>query len=223
VHWGFCEPKKKHFSKELMQHFIDMISSTTDQSILSIVFNYISVTLTREPHGTYLLFSVTLNHAILRVMRCADTLDPLPVVPGYCAVARAVSTSQARIVADSGVWPILIPLLGHKTSAVWDPVVQTISSLCAERDGEDYAMFIENDFFDRVLKMPSIRITSLAPMLITVAGDFPLPACCDRLITVLCEYAADPGTDRSRWMLTPLTRVAKCRGFPSRSFIVFLP
>jgi hypothetical protein len=105
-----------------------------------------------NPDRTCQLFSISLNGAFFRRLRCGGTLVTPAVIKGYHIIFRGLSVTEKRIIADSGAWPALISLLDHRSCDVVEGAGWAMGRVTEGRAGEDYAQFVEGNFFDELLK-----------------------------------------------------------------------
>jgi hypothetical protein len=63
-----------------------------------------------------------------------------------------LSASQKRIIVDSGTWSALINLLNTDREGDADLMIGTMELLLKGRSGEDYARFVEDGYFEQLVK-----------------------------------------------------------------------
>jgi hypothetical protein len=145
--------RSESITKELVQQFIKILSSTDHKSSSSMLAQYLIASLKSIHSRTRLLFSLSLNRSFVRIMCCGGSLVTGSLVSAYSALIFSASVEQKRIVAESGAWPILIALLPHESAEVVKFACMAMRHLLHDRDGEDYGVFIENGLFDELVKL----------------------------------------------------------------------
>jgi hypothetical protein len=161
-----CDFRSEHISKELMQGFVKIMSSTNDQWLLPLVCQFISMTLEDNPEQTSQLFSISLNRAFLRLFQCNITIVTDIILNAYSAIVCGLSVGQKRIIANSGVWPALMAYLNHLDSKIVLLAELAMTELVKDRAGEDYASFIEGNYFEELVRKyppPPVRVTLEIP------------------------------------------------------------
>jgi hypothetical protein len=135
-------------------------------------------------------------------------------------IKEGLSTDQKRMIADSGAWPILISLLNDERKEVAYLIGHVMKRLVQDRNGEDYAIFVEESLFGRMMKcLPSCFIAVLE-LLTAFTYRFPLPACCAPHFAAVNKQVQETKTSSPKSALNFLTSLALCRGMPS-SFLSF--
>jgi hypothetical protein len=139
-------------SRELVHHFIKLFSSKAHDLCFSTICTHLSAWLYFDSRRIRPFFSVSLNRAFLRVMSCGCTPTSDSVVSTYKTCVAALSVSQKRIIVDSGTWSALINLLNTDREGDADVMIGTMELLLKGRSGEDYARFVEDGYFEQLMK-----------------------------------------------------------------------
>jgi hypothetical protein len=218
--------KSKHVSKELLQQFVNIMSSRNDHCLLSLICQFISMVLETNPDHAIQLFSISLHRAFFSIFRCGGTLVTQTVVNAYSVIVRGLSLVHKRMIEDSGAWPALIALLDHRSSEVVNHVGQAMTTLVAGRVGEHYESFIHNGYFEPLIRALSPppwyhlfpdwnhfwNWSNIPSIIIGVVGPFPLPMCCVPFVTHLHKQLNKSGSAFASNALEQLTKLARCRG-----------
>jgi hypothetical protein len=207
--------QSKYISKELVQQFLAILSSKNDESFCSTIFGYFATSLEGHWTRTRQLFSMSLNRPFLRILRCSGSFASTDVVYSYSIAITGLTIEQKRLVANSGVLPVLIALVSHKIDRVVNYLLRIMTGLGAGRDGEDYALFVETALFDRIMQNLPSSTPDLPSAVVAVAGGFPLPACCAELLTFLNDWTRSGSWNQSAQSLEWLTSLVFCRGLIS--------
>jgi hypothetical protein len=135
-----------------MQQFIKILSSKNGESSFWIICRYISASFSDNSNGVRWLFSLSLNHSFLRILRCGGPLTTDPVIVAYSTIIKRLTLEQKRLVVNSGAWPILLALHGSNGVTVVKAAALAMSHLVKSRNGEDYARFVEEGLFEDIMK-----------------------------------------------------------------------
>jgi hypothetical protein len=198
-------------SMELVKQFIKLLSSKGDEFCFLNIYKYISVYLNTLSNKMHQFFSLSLNHSLLRIMCCCDTVTT-DIVVTYSSAISGLQVDQYRIVADSGAWLVLVTLFAHKNNDIASAAGKAIMRLVWDRKGEDYARFVEEDLFGQLMKHLPSPIADVARALITIVDKSPFPTCCSPVVIALNEQTKSDNPDHVLDALRFLTRIACCRG-----------
>jgi hypothetical protein len=199
-----------------------MFSSKKDESFSLIIFQYVAALFPGNSNRARRLLSLSLNRSFFRLVSYGGAFITGDAVYMYSTIVKKLSIEQKRLLAHSGAWPVLITLVKHENHKVVSTAVKAMRHLISDREGEDYARFIEEDLFCPLMKCLSSRITDISDVVISVARDFPLPTCCASLVSFLNEsLQAEPSLDEED-ALKLLASFARCRGLAPSSFALTL-
>jgi hypothetical protein len=204
----------KHVSRELVQLFIKILFMKNMDPFFSMISRYFTMSVGMTEDKTPQLFSMSLNLSFLRLLCCGTTPVTAAAAEAYCSVIDKLSVEQKRQIVDSGAWTVLTTLLHNANETVVISIDGAMMHLVKNRNGEDYARFVEEDLFDRLIKHLRSQSSAVPGVLIAVTGAFPLPACCTPL---LAEVSHEIHT--KHWettdVLTLLASLARSRGVSS--------
>jgi hypothetical protein len=138
--------------KELVQHFVEVLSSKIEESSFSLILRYLHESLRLKQVKTRQLFSTLLNRSFVRILCCDKSNITELALTAYSEIVKQVTLEQRQLVADSEEWPVLITRLTHTSGSFVGAAGDVILSLVKNRDGEDYTRFIEEDLFTMLMK-----------------------------------------------------------------------
>jgi hypothetical protein len=144
----------------------------------------------------------------------------------YATVTLDLLIEQRRLAIAFGAQPVLTALLFHESDSVVSAAAQAVESLTRYGVGDIYANFVEKNVFARLMDQFRYRRMRVEDMLVSVAGDFPLPACCVTFVTALNERMKLGNSIDSGSAFRCFGRLARCRGFSCSvilSFSLILP
>jgi hypothetical protein len=141
-----------YISRELVQQFVQLISSTANAYFLSIILEYLDKLMIDDTGKARWLFSLTLNRSLLHIMCCGGNFVTDLAVESYFTLLGKLLPEQNRQVADSGAWPVLIGLLSSGNKTIAKSAADAMQHLVRHRNGEDYARFVEEGLFEDVMK-----------------------------------------------------------------------
>jgi hypothetical protein len=214
--------QSKYISKELVQQFIKMFSSKTDEVHFSIIFQYVDASFHDSSSLSRRLFSLSLNRSFIRIVSCGGPLLMDSVVSTYSILIEKLSLEQKRLITHSGAWPVLLALVKHDKAQVVNAAVSIMVHLVLNRDGEEYFRFVEDNLFSQLMKRLPSQIIDISDVLVRIVGDFPLPACCSTLVTVLTEQVQSKQPQDMKCALKLLASLARCRSLAPSSFTLTL-
>jgi hypothetical protein len=143
--------KQTPISRELLHQFINIFSSKAHELYFSTIYTHLSAWLFYHPARIRPFFSVSLNHAFLRIMSCGCTPGTDSVISTYKTCIAGLSVSQKQIIVDSGAWPVLITLLNSDRGLIANAIIGTMKFLVKGRSGEDYVRFVEDGYFQQLM------------------------------------------------------------------------
>jgi hypothetical protein len=119
------------------------------------------------------LFSHALCRSYLRLLQSGgDYVNP-SVLRAVGTLVSSLSIDARRLLADWGLWPLLVALLGHRDSNVVLSTSETLKSLSAKPSTERYADFLEANIFEELIKrLPRPELINLELPVVT-DGESP--------------------------------------------------
>jgi hypothetical protein len=94
-----------------------------------------------------------------------------------------------------------------------------MNGLIEDREGEEYAAFIEEGLFDQLIVLLDQSSDELSKLLINATGPFTLPACCAHLLVELNKQTGEEDADRAADAFGKLERLGCCRGLDHFIFV----
>jgi hypothetical protein len=213
--------KVEHISKEFVQLFIKMLSVVTSESDLSILCRYVSQALEWNRRSARQLFSSSLNRSLLCILSCR--LVGEDAIDAYSRVTQFLSIEQKQLVTASGARRILTALLYHRNASIVKKAGRAMINLTGIGASDFYAGFVEEDVFSALSKHFPSGSSDVCELLVSVADDFPLPACCVPFVTALIEQLESDDVIDSLSAFRCFGRLIRCRGFSCSVIVSFSP
>jgi hypothetical protein len=150
--WKQREFSGERLTKELMLHFGELLSTVLDDALRHKLTEYLAATFGNDFAVPKEIFSYVPYLSLFQLLCCGGDYVTVSIVNVMQRVLGQLGSEKIFALKDQGLWRILFAVLGHSCLDVFESTSAVMAVLAGRSYGWDYADFLENNYFEELIK-----------------------------------------------------------------------